>query len=447
MRFSTLGSAAYGYGSVAIDGSVPAALSTFGAGILYGPAWLSTTKVLYQNNGVGGFGPSITESYDTGTLARATVDGAGANQICAGANNWATWLAGRGVKTNIGALGTIADVTFGDVSTDHGELALWTHPQTGTGVKVYNATGTAVLFEDEAALIVGPPSVPFRIRGHILVYFTTTGWQYQNVAGGSNLFAPRINESIGWITPVVTASGTQLVLERSTRLTLRYSAKPDGWEIAPNGTFTENPDVMEISAGVIRIGWCANAGETADSLHIVDLTLATGAQRIGTVMAGAVVYTDGPVLEKQKFAVGPVQGSGAGGRLLTPRQHPVTSKSTNDRVTDVWGKFFDQQTKGLSANTAAIAALPPPIPPPGGFGIITAGTGTPVDATVPDDTLTLASADASVTLTTNPATKTVNLSTLNTATDPLADVLMLMGAGGKKTSAVTEIDPFLLMGG
>jgi hypothetical protein len=71
--------------------------------------------------------------------------------------------------------------------------------------------------------------------------------------------------------------------------------------------------------------------------------------------------------------------------------------------------FFQTVRTGVGANTDAIASLPPSVPPPASFGIVS-GDGVPVAATSSGDTLALTSSDLSVGIATNPATKTIDLS-------------------------------------
>lgn len=402
MRFNALGDAAYGYATVSINGATPAALASYSAGCPFGPAWLTSTTIFYQNDGIGGGGPYISESYNTGTTTRTTVSPLGLNQCAAGNSKWATWLANAGVTTNIGSLGTIAGAKLGDVSPD-GELAIITDYQSGVGLKVYSAAG-ALLLNDASVLIVG---IVTRLRNHLLSYQASDGWHLRDVTGGAAPFAPRINESINWITPLVTASGKQLVLERSERLTLRYAAKPNGWELSAV-PLTYDPDLIELSAGVVRIGWSGNQGESTDALTLMDLTLATGATQIGTVSGGGIVWAVGPTLEATTFEVGPVEGSTTGD-LLAPIREPIADPKTQLLVTRPWARYFQNLNGAVDGTVEAIASLPAIVIPPS-FGVVSPASSDPIVASQSGDTLNLTSKDGSIALKSNTLTKTLDLS-------------------------------------
>jgi hypothetical protein len=137
------------------------------------------------------------------------------------------------------------------------------------------------------------------------------------------------------------------------------------------------------------------------------------AQRVGNDVAIAMVK-DAGVPSVVVFATMAELRSGAtlspgGGTVHPPLQHPVVDAATGDRVTRPWAMFFEQQTTGQADLSHAIAIQPTPVPPPAGFGIV-AGGGPLVAATVPTDTLTLTSVDASVAFTSDPLTKTIDLS-------------------------------------
>jgi hypothetical protein len=406
MRLSTAGRAAMGTGpAVSIDGATPAALVGKVTGGYLGPSWLTSTKILYQSGGTGS-GPWILQSYNTGTLATATVDSSGENELASGQSIWAAWLSGSGVRTNASGLtGPFASAGLGDVSTDHGEIAIITSRATATGLTVYSSAGASLVSLPAVTL-----SIPLvRIRGHLLVYSDSSGWQMANVIGGAFSFAPRINEPVNWVTPVVTASGQQLVMERSERLTLRYAAKAVGWEIVAPGGLAFNPDVVEVSAGVIRLAWSLTQGEAPADLQMTDLTLATGATLNWVVSGSALVSSAGPTLTPTTFEVGPLQGSAGSTGLYPPLQDPMINPETGNRATRSWAMFFQTVRTGVGANTDAIASLPPSVPPPASFGIVS-GDGVPVAATASGDTLALTSSDLSVGIATNPATKTIDLS-------------------------------------
>ena len=321
------GKAAMGYSTVSIDGAVPAALSAQSAGAPGGPSWLSTTKVAYQNY----TSTAIVESYDTGTLARATLSSSGANTVAAGNSIWGSGLASTpsAVRSNVsGHTGPISGAMLGDVS-DTGQLAVVTAYPSLVGLTVYSSAGATLLSLPDVQLQQPNPGYLVRIRQNLMLYLDlTAGWTMANVVGGAFSFAPRINEPIAWAVPVTTASGTTFVVEVSNRITVRYANKSAGWQIKPTGTLTFNPDIIELSAGVLRIGWSGNSAESATALNMLDLTIATGATVNWTAPAGSLVSAPGPTLTPTTFEVGPLQGSQGSTGLYPPLQDPMINPET-----------------------------------------------------------------------------------------------------------------------
>lgn len=374
MRFNTSGDAATGTSTVGVNGATPAALVGVTGGSKFGPGWLTATKILFQNVTAG----AILQSYDIVSLATATVDAAGQNDLAAGNAKWGRFLSGSGVKTNIG-VGPFATAALGDVSTDHGELAITLNYPSGPGITVYSSAGATLL--SLPAVNAGPI---IRIRGHLMAYsnvVSPVGWHMANVIGGSSAFAPRLNENINWITPVTTTSGKVLVLERSDRLTLRYADSAQGWILVAPGTNTFNPDVMEFSSGVVRVGWASNQGETPDSLTLIDITLATGATRNGVIGGGIIVWTTGPTLARTTFTVGPVEGSNQNGALYPPFKHPVQDAKTG-LMTVPWQRFEQAISDSVTGNTSAIASIPP-VSVPSAFSTIASPGQNPIVANGP----------------------------------------------------------------
>ena len=400
MHLNSAGKAAMGFGTVSIDGAVPAALVGVPAGNYGGPCWLTSAKVAYQNNSSG----SIVQSYDVGTAAFATLSAQGANFIAAGGGIWAAWLVDNtvGVRTNIPGVGPFLTGALGDVSPDGEFCLINTYPDV-MGLTVYSAAGAVLLSLPEVVL----KQNFIRMKSHLLLYRDASGWIMRNVINGPFAFRPRINETINWIVPVTTAAGKTFVVEVSDRITLRYADKADGYQLMPLGTITFNPDVIEYSAGVLRVGWSSTSGELPGDLTLMDITVGTGATVIGTVSGGAIAWAAGPTLALTTFQVGALQGSNAGGGLYPPIKHPMTD--SRELATDPWVKFFQNVRTGLSDVTRSVSSLPPSVPAPPSFGTIAGGTGGPIVATLSGDTLTLTSGDASITITETPVTKTVDL--------------------------------------
>lgn len=436
MHLNRLGQAAMGFGTVSIDGVAVAALTGYGAGNYGGPCWLNDTTIVYQNNGLGSLGPSIVEAFDLtggssggfydvwaadtwedawaddtwgsgGSGARTTLSNQGANFIAAGGNRWAAWLLGPSgsLRTNLPGIGPYTTSALGDVSPDGEFVRINTSSNlTGlTGLTVYSAAGATLLALPEVTLA----QTFIRLKSHLLLYRDSSGWVMRHVLGGAFRFRPRINETINWIVPVTTAAGKTFVLEVSDRITLRYADRADGWQLMPMGTITFNPDVIEYAAGVLRIGWSSTQGELPGDLVLMDFTVATGATSIGTVSGGTIVWTAGDPLERTTFDVGPLQGSSTGGSLYPPLKEPVID--SRGLMTRPWAIYEQTVRTGLAETTAAIAALPPNVPPAAGFGIVEGGTGGPVVATTASDTLTVTSLDGSLAITASPIGKALDL--------------------------------------
>lgn len=410
MHLNSLGSAAMGFSAVSIDGSPVAALSAYAAGNPSGPCWLTDTAIIYQDWGIGGGGPYTVESYDTGTTTRTTRDSQGANVIAAGGGTWAAWLGDPtvGVRTNLSGVGPFPLGAVGDVSND-GEFCLINAYPAVTGLTVYSAAGATLL--SLPSVVLAQNFV--RLKDHLLLYRDASGWIMTNVIGGAFAFRPRL-DPIFWIVPVTTASGKTFVVEVShDTITLRYADRADGWQLQPTGTNTFNPDVIEVSPGVLRIGWSATSGEGAADLVLMDVTLATGATSVGTVVGGVIVWTTGTPLTLTTFPVGPLQGSNTGGSVYPPIKDPVVDERRI--MTRSWTLYEQNVRTNLSGLQTQIDVLPPSVPPPPGFGAVAGGLGGPVLATQPNDTLTLTSPDGSILITENPVAKTVSLRTVATA--------------------------------
>src|SRR5690349_233449 len=167
LRFNSTGSMAYGYGpTISIDGSTPAALSGRTVG---GPAWFTDTLAYFQDGNTGA-GPWQIHSYDTGTLATATIDTSGVTYLGAGNSVWAAFLVGSGVRTSNG-LGPFPLAALGDVSAD-GQIVLIDNYQQGVGLTVYTAAAASQYTLPSVALVSGW----VRLIDDVLAYYSTTGW-------------------------------------------------------------------------------------------------------------------------------------------------------------------------------------------------------------------------------------------------------------------------------
>jgi hypothetical protein len=402
MRISTTGRCAYGYGpTVAIDGTTPAALVGQFCGVPGGPPWLSTTKIAYQNGGTGA-GPWIVQSYDTGTLATAELSSTGANRVGAGASIWAKWLSGAGVTSSNGV--TLPNAVLADVSS-LGQIVVVDNYAAGTGITVYSPAAAVALALPGVVLI---NNQGLRLVGNALAYQDTTGWKLVGVGIDDPLFAPRINETVVNCVPVLMADGSYCVVETSnSRLTVRSASTGTGFvvEDAPDAFWA---DAIQISPGVVRVGFCTNQGESADSAVRVDVTMATGANIRSTVVAGAFVPVVQTPFAKTTFDVGPTTGSAfqGGDRRYTPFIEPVDKHG--GLMTEPWKKWVLSITGDSASHGGAIAKIPPPVPPSPSFGTILVPGQPPIVAFGPNDTATVNPIQG-LSGTTDPITRTLTL--------------------------------------
>ena len=73
---------AMGFGTISIMGATPAALVGLTANNAH---WFNSTKIVFQDYTSG----AVLKTYDTGTLAVATVDSSGGNTVGGGGSVWA----------------------------------------------------------------------------------------------------------------------------------------------------------------------------------------------------------------------------------------------------------------------------------------------------------------------------------------------------------------------
>jgi len=390
-----------GGADVSVDGTTPALLVGVVAGsAVYGPAWLNANEFVFRNGGAGGAGPWDLSKFNVAVPAITSLNPSGSNDLAAGNGKWALWLNGTGVISNITG-SPFSGAALADVSSDFGELVLIDTYPAQQGLTVKSAAGATLLAVPGATL-----ARKFaRLRGHIVAYQTTTnGWQFADVTGAAFRYCNRTDEEINWITPLKMASGKTLLLERSNRLTLRYADRGVGWEIAGGGQLSFNPDIVEYPSGTLRIGWSTNAGESAWALVVATLIPATGVMTRYTVVGGVLTPSAPVTLASQVFPVGPVNTTNTGGTGLIPYKVPVIEKDSG-RVTKEWLAYFQNLTAGQAANTAAIGAIPPSVPPDG-FGAITSTGQPPVLATAPNDQLALEVAGGML-IATDPAGKKI----------------------------------------
>lgn len=376
MRFNTLGDAATA--CMSINGSIPAALSTYQGGNVSGCSWLTPTKMLFNSGGVAGGGPWILQTYDTGTTAIANVDTAGANYVVGGNSIWAGFLAGSGLRTNIGGLGPFPSSVLGDVSPT-GQVVRINSGATGTGLTVYSSAGvqTLSLPTTTAWTVPGPGNVS--CRQNVVTWRTVDGnWQCSGTSGESIVYQVRV-DAVSWTVPIVVASGDLLFLEfdaTNNQLCLRYARSGQGWVIATGETWF--PDSVEVTAGTVRLGYCTNAGETADSLVVIDLVISTNVMTTSTVSGGVLVPGTPTLNPRVTFAV--TDPAGLAGTLDHPKfTEPFVDLKTGHVKARAWTEWIDSVTRAGNSAADAINTIPTASAPPG-FSTIASSGEPPINA-------------------------------------------------------------------
>lgn len=330
MRLSTAGSVGYGKVSISIDAVAVAALVGATAGNVH---WLSTTEIVYQNVTAG----PIIQRYNTGTAALTTLSTPGGNDVGAGGGTWAKWNGTEGVVTSIAGLGPFPQSGLSAVD-DEGHVVIVVNRADGYGIQVYNAAGSMTA---QWAAQLAIPSVS--MRSGILSFNDASGWHLRDEDGAAVAFAPRTDEAINVVVPVVNGAQT-LVLELSERLTLRNATTATGWEITTADTFS--PDARVISANVVRICWSITDGEGTDSLRLMDLNIATAQARTGTAGGGTITWTayaDLPL--SPTFTVGPIEGGTLGINIAALQRQPVIDQRTHGLMSREWYRWAEALTR------------------------------------------------------------------------------------------------------
>lgn len=311
-RLSTLGSAIYGIADTPnLDGSPVAAMAGFPTSGPWG--WISPTVAF------GPLAPAFASTdfslytYDPGGPTLTLIDHYGANgtYVQAGGGNWACWVSdGRGVKTNLPTLGPFPAGYVLAVSAQ-GEYALEAAFIADSGINVYAASGVQI---DQ---ISGTLTYNDRLRAvdGVLAYaLTGQGWRLRDYRVSTNLSILVRSDAVDQCVPIV--DGTDIwVLERNNveSLTLRKKDDTTAWLVRPPAVNEYlYPDAIRLSAGVVRIAWVNTIGEAADSLFVMDVTLATGANDLATVVAGALVFVPQAALGTTTVT-GTISPGGGGG--------------------------------------------------------------------------------------------------------------------------------------
>lgn len=375
--------------------------------------WLNATTVIFQ----GSTTVSVLKTYDINTTTVTVVDGSGGNLVGGGADVWAAWLAGVGVRTSVVGFGPFPNGSSGDISqnptlvSELGQVLFMDWP-VGT-LKAYEADGTL-----QWSTPVSPTNMALQIRQNIVAYQIASGWQLVDVTTGRVL--PQWQSRLHVILTIpFTMGATVGVLEYSNgQLTIRKANQLTGLIIPTVGT-EFNVDIQGVDSTHVRVAWSLTSGEARTDLVILDIDTATGTTQRGTVVGTSVVFAAGPTLEGATF-----DGVNAGAGVL-PLQGTKVLNSAGE-MTKPWRDALQKLSGSIQSAQTDINNLPVTAPPD------SFGTVNNVSASQPNDTVTLTSVDGSVTITSDQGLKTVDLSVVT--------------AGSQWIPLVTGAEPPVLVG-
>jgi hypothetical protein len=182
-------------------------------------------------------------------------------------------------------------------------------------------------------------------------------WQLRDLDDGSVVnFTPRVTGVIETV-PIALADGSVWVLERTgdDTLTFRGAAQNQGYVISSSIAY--NPDVIELSAGVVRIGWSSSPAEAPTNLRMADLTLGSGANTQWTSATGTLVSSTGtPISGTTAMAT---SGGTSGRELLALLNHPFTKP--NHYLTPEWqkalNKLFRNDAEPIDLNSSEVTGV------------------------------------------------------------------------------------------
>lgn len=401
------GKAAYGFSTVSVMGAVPAPLVGISAGIWTGPPWLDADRIVYQ---ACGGGACRIEAYNESLGTVATLDALGANFLIGGGGVWAAHLVGTGVRTNVGGFGPFPDATVMDASPD-GRTVICNSYSTATGITIYDATGAEIFALPNVVL----SNFNARLTLNTLSWQDQDGWHLIDITTNSTPFwYPRI-DFVDMVVPVQLNNGQIILIERGDVLSIRRAESAKGFvlETLPVAFY---PDAMGLTPpNIFRVGYCMNQGESTDSLKLIDVNVNSGAQDIGLVVGGAVVFTPGPTATQQVFEVGPAEGQSFAAGTIPPVEDPLPAPGAGGRMSLPWQGWAQSVARSLSALSGAVAGRMGPIAQLFGFGQIVVPGQTSIQATQQNDVLTLTSVDTSVAIVTDPMAKSVDLSVAGAA--------------------------------
>lgn len=303
MRLNSTGKALYGHfnPTIYIDGIAVPSLAAASAGAFI---W-STDDLIGGNANTGGGFQLFKVVVSTDTLTQ--IDAAGGATLTAGGGGiFLAYLTGSGVRTTVGGFGPFPLAALGDADLA-GVSALIQNFASGTGVVTFSAAGSAL--STTSITLAGGSEI--RAKTGLYAYRDAAGTHLRSLSAGASLqsYAPRTGDItfqcipfvLGGVTYVVEAVGAG-----TSTLSLRPATSSTGFLITTGDTF--NIDVCSPSAGVLRVGWCVNSGETQTSLRMADITLATGGLTTWSTSTGTLVSSAQTPLPASPFTVGPVEG-------------------------------------------------------------------------------------------------------------------------------------------
>jgi hypothetical protein len=387
-----------GFGTLSIMGATPAALVGVSGNNAH---WFNSHQIVFQDYTSG----AVLKTYDTGTLAVATVDTSGGNTVGGGASVWAAWLSGVGVRTSVGGLGPFPAGGTADVSaeptlvSETGQTLFITNFATASGLSCYSVLGVL-----QCSIATTLTSTVIHIRQNIISYQDASGWHLVNALTGAAVPGFLQRPNVVKLTPFTIGSSVGVMEYQSgtNLLTIRLATSLTGLTIPTVGT-EFNPDVQGVDSTHVRVAYSLTSGEAPADLIILDIDTATGTTSRGTVVSGAVVFATGPTLAGSTFA-----GSTAPGNRL-----PVQSVKVLNSVGELskpWRDALQGVSSSVQSAQTSINNLPTPTAPVPSFGTVGG-----VMAGIPGDVETFSSVDGSLTITPNQATRNVDFSVRSAA--------------------------------
>lgn len=350
MRLSpTTGKGLLGIGttSISINGVIPAGLTTLLGG---GWDWLTDDLCGGQGSAVvpGGFRLyQYVPSTDTLSILDPVYNGGAdvAQVFCGGNNNWARFVAGGGIHTSASLGLTLPLAGLMDIDAA-GRLLTVPNAAADTGLATYAANGASL------ATVSVHTFSEARCKDGIVSNRNrdAEGWHLRSVADLTlQPFAPRTDELIVGMVPVVISGTTWVVELSATQLTLRPATSSNGFVLATSANIF-GPDAVSLSAGTVRVGWSTTTGEGRLTMRLADVTVASGGFTSGTTAGGSLVLTPESDLPPSDLPVGPVEN----GSALLAKKQPRHAIKEDAFVGGATGKRVYQRWWELVAESASI---------------------------------------------------------------------------------------------